>query len=117
MIAQISDRHAPTNKRGSGRIPQFIYPDVENRDRIINFAITGYTRTEIYKIDLSIQVRHGGRYFLGQIQRQADGWAVTYLQRNAVSDGVIHESVEAAAIAVHESYLAMKRAARLLELR
>lgn len=112
MIAQNPTTIAPTNERGSGRIPQFIYPDPEDRDRIIKFAITGHTHREVYQLDLSIQQRGGGRWFLGRIERQGDGWAVTYVDRNPFSGGVAHESVEAAAVAAHELYLEAKRAAR-----
>jgi hypothetical protein len=119
MIAQIS-RTAPTtpDDRGSGRItPKFIYPDSEDRSRVIVFNITGHTQTEVFKVDLSIQQRHGGRWFLGQLQRQADGWAIAYIQRTTFDDGVIYESVEAAAIACHDLYRAAKRAARVTNLK
>jgi len=85
------------------RLPPYLYPDPEDRDRVIVFAITGYSSGTITQLDLSIQIRHGRRYFLGQIQRQDTGWVITNVQRHLVEDGVIHESVEAAAIACHNA--------------
>jgi hypothetical protein len=116
MIAQIQTI-TPTNERGADRIPPYIYPDSEDRDRVVVFNITGYTQTEVFQIDLSIQQRGGGRWLLGRIERQNDGWAITYIQRTEFNDGVIHESPEAAAIAAHEAYQDAKRAARALALR
>lgn len=57
MIAQIS-RTAPAtsdDRPSSRRLPPYIYPDSENRDRIIAFAITRYTRTEVLGVDLSVK--------------------------------------------------------------
>jgi len=106
---------APSNgDRGSGRrIPPYIYPDSEDRDRCITFTVTRYTRTEVLGVSLAVQVRHGGRYFLGSVEKNGDGWQVVRVTRNSVEDGVIHESVEAAAIACHGLYQEQKRAARV----
>jgi hypothetical protein len=113
MIAQISrTAPTPTNERGSGRIPTFIYPDVEDRDRCIVF-----NRVEAAKIDLSIQVRGGSRWFLGRIESQGDGWVVTFVERRPVFGGTIHETAQAAAIAAHEQYREAKRAARMVDIR
>jgi hypothetical protein len=100
-------------------IPPFIYPDPEDTDRCIVFNVTGYsskTRT-VYHIDLSVQVRHGSRYYLGRIARCDHGWAIVSLQSAAFEDGVIHESVEAAAIACDEANREAKRQARLAQLK
>jgi hypothetical protein len=116
MIAQIS-RTTPTtedDRPASRRIPPYIYPDTEDRDRAIVFTITRYTRTEVLGVDLSIQVRHARHYFLGSLERSGDGWQVTRVTHNPVEDGVIHESVEAAAMECHEAYQEQKRAARIV---
>jgi len=113
MIAQIS-RIAPTtpdDRPPSRRIPSYIYPDSENRNRIIAFTITRYTRTEVLGVDLSVQVRHGGRYFLGSLEKNGDGWQVTRVTRHSVEDGGVHETVEAAAMECHEVYQEEKRTA------
>jgi hypothetical protein len=113
MIAQIS-RTAPTtsdDRPSSRRIPPYIYPDSEDRDRIIAFAITCYTRTEVLGVDLSVQVRHGGRYFLGSLEKNDDGWQMTRVTRHSVEDSGVHETVEAAAMECHEVYQEQKRTA------
>jgi hypothetical protein len=113
MIAQIS-RTAPTtldDRPLSRRIPPYIYPDSEDRDRIIAFAITRYTRTEVLGVDLSVQVRHSGRYFLGSLEKNGDGWQVTRVTRHSVEDGEVHETAETAAIECHEVYQEQKRMA------
>jgi hypothetical protein len=116
MVTQITTSRISSNL-STDRIPPYLYPDSEDRDRVIAFAITGYDKRTITQLDLSLQVRHGGRYFLGQIQNQSTGWVVTAVQRDPVNADVIHESVSAAAIACHEAYLELKRAARRAELR
>ena len=61
MIAQIS-RTAPTtpdDRAPSGRIPPYIYPDSENRDRAIIFTITCYTRTEVWLYRILYANVHG----------------------------------------------------------
>jgi len=115
MIAQISPT-APTNddRPPSRRIPPYIYPDSEDRDRCITFTVTRYTRTEVLGVDLAVQVRHGGRYFLGSVEKNGDGWQVVQVTRNSVEGGRVHESIEAAAIACHEAYQEQKRSARVI---
>jgi len=102
MMTQIATSQTRSNLTVD-RLPPYLYPDPEDRDRVIVFAITGYSSGTITQLDLSIQVRHGRRYFLGQIQRQDMGWVITNVQRHLIEDGVIHESVEAAAIACHDA--------------
>lgn len=116
MIAQISRTAPPPSddRPASRRIPPYIYPDTEDRDRCIVFTITGYTQKVIYRIDLSIQVKRGGRWYLGQIQSQDDGWTISNIKHNPFSDGVIHESVEAAAMSAHGIYREANRAARIV---
>jgi len=119
MIAQIS-RTAPTtpdDRAPSRRIPPHIYPDSENRDRAIIFTITRYTRTEVLAVDLSVQVRHGRRYFLGSLERSGDGWQVTRVTRHSIEGGGVHETVEAAAMECHEVYQEQKRTARVIATR
>ena len=113
MIAQISRTALTTSddRAPSRRIPPHIYPDSEDRDRIIAFAITRYTRTEVLGVDLSVQVRHGGRYFLGSLEKNSDGWQVTRVTHCSVEDGEVHETVEAAAMECHETYQEQKRTA------
>ena len=116
MIAQIS-RTAPTtpdDRPLSRRIPPYIYPDSEDRDRIIAFAVTRYTRTEVLGVDLSVQVRHGGRYFLGSLEKNGDGWQVIRVTRYSVEGSEVHETVEAAAMECHEVYQEQKRTAILV---
>jgi len=116
MIAQIS-RTAPTtpdDRAPSRRIPPYIYPDSEDRDRIIAFAVTRYTRTEVLGVDLSVQVRHGGRYFLGSLEKNGDGWQVIRVTRYSVEGSEVHETVEAAAMECHEVYQEQKRTAILV---
>jgi hypothetical protein len=119
MIAQIS-RTAPTtpdDRPSIRRIPPYIYPDTEDRDRIIAFATTRYTRTEVLGVDLSVQVRHGGRYFLGSLEKNSDGWQVTRVTRQSVEGGGVHETVEAAAMECHEVYQEQKRTERIAAIR
>ena len=113
MIAQISRTASTTSddRPRSRRISPYIYPDSEDRDRIIAFAITRYTRTEVLGVDLSVQVRHGGRYFLGSLEKNGDGWQVTRVTRHSVEDSIVHETIEAAAIECHEAYQEQKRTA------
>jgi hypothetical protein len=115
MIAQISHTASPTSddRAPSRRIPPYIYPDSEDRDRIIAFAITCYTRTEVLAVDLSVQVRHSGRYFLGSLEKNGDGWQVTQVTRQSVEGSAVHETVEAAAMECHEVYQEQKRMAIL----
>jgi hypothetical protein len=117
MIAQISETQTPTQREAQRRIPPYIYPDVNDRERIIKFTITGYTQRQIHKIDLSIQVRHGGRWFLGVIELANDGWYVANVDRQPIDQSQSYETPEAAAIAAHILYLDAKRAARVQELR
>lgn len=115
MIAQISRTAPPPSddRPLNRRIPPYIYPDTEDLDRCITFTISRYTRTEVLAVDLSVQVRHGRRYFLGSLERNGDGWQVTRILRNSIEGDMIHETVEAAAIACHEAYQEQKRAARV----
>ena len=116
MIAQISRTVPPTSddRPLSRRIPPYIYPDSEDRDRIIAFAVTRYTRTEVLGVDLSVQVRHGGRYFLGSLEKNGDGWQVIRVTRYSVEGSEVHETVEAAAMECHEVYQEQKRTAILV---
>jgi len=119
MIAQIS-RTAPTtpdDRPLSRRIPPYIYPNSEDRDRIIAFTITRYTRTEVLGVDLSVQVRHGGRYFLGSLEKNGDGWQVTRVTHHSVEGDGGHETVEAAAMECHEAYQEQKQTARMAAIR
>jgi len=116
MIAQISRTAStiPDDRPLSRRIPPYIYPNPEDRDRIIAFTITRYTRTEVLGVDLSVQVRHGGRYFLGALEKNDDGWQVTRVTRHSVEGSRVHETVEAAAMECHELYQEQKRTAILV---
>jgi len=119
MIAQIS-RTAPTtpdDRPPSRRIPPYIYPNSEDRDRIIAFTVTHYTRTEVLGVDLSVQVRHGGRYFLGSLEKNGDGWQVTRVTRHSIEGSEVHENVEAAAMECHEAYQEQKQTARMAAIR
>ena len=106
MIAQISrTAPPPSDDRPVGRrIPTYIYPDSEDRDRVIVFAIAAHTRTEVLAVDLSVQVRHGRRYYIGSLEKNGDGWQITRVACAAVEGGVIQESIEAAAMSCHEAY-------------
>ena len=119
MIAQISRTAPPTSddRAPSRRIPPYIYPDSEDRDRIIAFTVTRYTRTEVLGVDLSVQVRHGGRYFLGSLEKNDDGWQVTRVTRHSIEGGRVHENVEAAAMECHEVYQEQKQTARMAAIR
>jgi hypothetical protein len=119
MIAQISRTASTTlnDRAPSRRIPPYIYPDSEDHDRIIAFAITRYTRTKVLGVDLSVQVRHGGRYFLGSLEKNGDGWQVTRVTRQSVEDSTVHETVEAAAMECHEVYQEQKRTERMAAIR
>jgi hypothetical protein len=90
-------------------IPPFIYPDSEDQDRCIALNVTGYAGGIVYQVDLSVQVRHGSRYLLGQVARRGNGWAVVSIQRDAIEDGIVHESVEAAAIACDNAFRETRR--------
>jgi hypothetical protein len=115
MIAQIS-RTAPTtpdDRSPNRRIPPYIYPDSEDLDRIIAFAITRYTRTEVLGMDLSVQVRHSGHYFLGSLEKNGDGWQVVRVIRQSVEGSGVHETIEAAAMECHEVYQEQRQTARI----
>ena len=116
MIAQISRTAStiPDDRPLSRRIPPYIYPDSEDRERIIAFAVTRYTRTEVLGVDLSVQVRHGGRCFLGSLEKNGDGWQVTRVTHDSIEGGGVHENVEAAAMECHEAYQEQKRTAILV---
>jgi len=119
MIAQISRTVPPTSddRPLSRRIPPYLYPNSEDRDRIIAFTITRYTRTEVLGVDLSVQVRHGGRYFLGSLEKNGDGWQVTRVTHHSVEGDGGHETVEAAAMECHEAYQEQKQTARMAAIR
>ena len=119
MIAQISRTAPPTSddRPPSRRIPPYIYPNSEDRDRIIAFTVTRYTRTEVLGVDLSVQVRHGGRYFLGSLEKNGDGWQVTRVTHHSVEGDGGHETVEAAAMECHEAYQEQKQTARMAAIR
>jgi hypothetical protein len=96
--------------------PKFIYPDSEERDRIINFTITGCVQRVVFQAQLSVQIRHVGHWYIGTIERQNDGWIITHIWRTDVALGTVHETPEAAAIACYELYKEQKRSARLAAL-
>jgi len=98
MIAQIT-------QTAQTALPPFIYPDPDDRGRAIVFTVAKWTRTEILAIDVTLQIRHASRRYLGLLERNGDGWQV------ANADGTAHETPEAAAMAAYEIYQDQKRAA------
>ncbi|NJR40398.1 MAG: hypothetical protein HC781_18185 [Leptolyngbyaceae cyanobacterium CSU_1_4] len=118
MIAQTPRTATTLNDRvPTRRIPPYIYPNAEERDRVIAFTITHYTRTEVLGVDLSVQVRHGGHYFLGALAKNGDGWQVTRTTHQSVQGGGVHKTIEAAAMECHEIYQEQKRTARIIATR
>ena len=69
------------------------------------------------RVDLSVQVRHGGRYFLGSLEKNGDGWQVTRVTHDSIEGGGVHETVEAAAMECHEIHQEQKQTARIAAIR